>query len=630
MIFDDLLNLYANGSTPTPHGNGFMVACPICAGGLQLSKKPRGVTAMRCEGKQCPVADVLAFKNLTYDDLSANGNGAGPRAKKTAQTPPPPSQPPHSQQSAPPSPSSRPPKRQIDVSLDDMPALNKEAWGAIEEQNDPPILFIHGDGLIRTRYDFHDDTLIPDQLNADVMRHELSQMAEWIKTSTNAKTGARKMTVAKPPVFLVKDVLASRVIPLPRLHRVVSVPVFAPDGTLLTTPGYNKASGVIYAPPRGYKSLPVPDVITPAHLDAAKKLIEEVLQDFPFSANAAGDSADHNNAVALFLLPFARDLIDGPTPFHLIEASMPGSGKGLLASALLYPGLGKIIGESQPHEDDELRKLITTKIIECAPLIFLDNINHPIIAGEFAAALTMDLWGDRILGRSASANAKVRAIWLGTGNNVSMSTEITRRTVRIRLTPQTDRPEERTDFAHDDLMEFIEGHRPELVQAAHVIVKNAIQAGLPKPKSRVMASFIRYSRIIGSILECAGYTQFLANHRELQTGSDAEREALSMFAMTWYEWAKDNHKDLLTTSELLPIADNIDGIRLRGNTDKARQTALGFWLKNKHEVITEYLEDDPTKPIAVYKFKFLNMGAGRGKQRGSQVWKVELLETVER
>jgi hypothetical protein len=628
MTFDAILTLYANGATPTQDSNGWIVACPLCAGNLRLKKaKTIGIL---CEGQHCPTIDILKIHNLTVADLN-NGNGHRPKKAQQTQTPPPisASQPPV--QSTAPAPSKgKPARRQIDISIDDMPKLNTEAWGVIEEQNDPPALFLHGDGLIRTRYDYHDDALIPDQLSPDVMRHELSQMADWIKTSTNKKTGIPKTTVTKPPLFLVKDVLASRVIPLPRLHRVVTVPVFAPDGSLLTTPGYNAASGVIYAPPRGYKSLPVPDKILPAHLDDAKKLIEEILQDFPFSANAAGDSPDFCNAIAVFLLPFARDLIDGPTPFHLIEASMPGSGKGLLASALLYPGLGKIIGESQPREDDELRKLITTKIIECAPLIYLDNINHPIVAGEFAAALTMDLWGDRILGRSASANAKVRALWLGTGNNVSMSTEITRRTVRIRLTPQTDRPEERTGFAHEDLMEYVEGHRPELVQAAHVIIKNAIQAGLPKPQSRPMASFIRYSRVIGSILECAGYTQFLANHRELQAGSDAERDALSMFAMTWYEWAQANGRDLVTTTELLPIADNIDGIRLKGNTDKARQVTLGIWLQNKHEVITEYVDDDPTSAIAVYKLKILNRGPGKGKQRGSSVWSVELLETLAR
>jgi len=620
MDFQDILTLYANGATPTQDSNGFIISCPICAGNLRLTKQAR-LTRMRCEGQHCKVADLLKVKSLDFDDLKFSSNGAGPHA----QAPPP-----NQQSPPPPSSASRPPKRSIDISVDDMPALNAEAWRAIEEQNEPPILFLHGEGLIRVRYDFHDDALIPDPLGPDVMRHELSEMADWVKVSTNAKTGAQKIITTKPPLFVVKNALASRVIPLPRLHRVVSVPVFAPDGSLLTTPGYNKSSGVIYAPPRGYKSLPVPDHITPAHLDAAKELIEEILQDFPFAATPAGDSADHDNAIALLLLPFARDLIDGPTPFNLIEASMPGSGKGLLGAAMLYPGLGKIIGEAQPREDDELRKLITAKIIECAPLIFLDNIKHPLSSPEFCAALTMDLWGDRILGRSATANAKVRAIWLGTGNNVSMTTEITRRTVRMRLTPQTDKPEERTGFAHDDLMEYVESHRPELVYAAHVIIRNGLQDGIHRPKSRHMASFIRYSKVMGSILESAGYSQFLANHQELQTGSDAERGALSMFAMTWYEFARDNNKDLMTTAELLPIANNIDGIRLRGSSDKAQQIELGKWLKNKHEVITEYVEDDPISPIEVYKLKILNMGAGRGKQRGANVWKVELLETVAR
>ena len=289
--FADFLAIFSNGSTPTPHRNGFLVICPICNGGLQISKK--GKTAeLFCQSGRCQVVDVLTVKGLTVADL--NLNGAAPQPKQPQPQAPPPSAPPPSHQNAPPSPHNRPPRRQIDVSLDDMPALNKEAWEAISEQNDPPILFIHGDGLIRARYDYHDDSLIPDQLGPDVMRHELSQMADWIKTTVNKKTGVPKVMVTKPPLFLVKDVLASRVIPLPRLHRVVSVPVFAPDGSLLTTPGYNKASGVIYAPPRGYKSLPVPDKIMPADLDKAKILIEEVLQDFPFSANPAGDSADHD------------------------------------------------------------------------------------------------------------------------------------------------------------------------------------------------------------------------------------------------------------------------------------------------------------------------------------------------
>lgn len=45
------------------------------------------------------------------------------------------------------------------------------------------------------------------------------------------------------------------------------------------------------------------------------------------------------------LNPFVRDLIDGPTPLHLIEAPVAGTGKGLLASIAMLPALP---GRRQP------------------------------------------------------------------------------------------------------------------------------------------------------------------------------------------------------------------------------------------------------------------------------------------
>jgi hypothetical protein len=312
---------------------------------------------------------VLAAHKLTIADLNGKGSVNGHKP----QSPPP--SPPGVQ--AQPSPQQPPQKRTIDISIDDLPKLNGECWEAIAEQNEPPVLFTHGNGMIRTRYDYHDDNLILDPLNVDVMRHELSLMADWIRTKTS-KAGRVKITITKPPTYLVKDVLASRVIPLPRLSRVVTVPVFAPDGTLITAPGYNKASGVIYAPLRGYVSLTVPNQVTVAHLDEAKELIEELICDFPFACDDAGDSPDHDNAIALLLLPFVRDMINGPTPLHLIEAPIQGSGKGLLASSLLCPGFGEIIGSPPPQDDIELKKFITTKIHECAPLIYFDNVDKHI------------------------------------------------------------------------------------------------------------------------------------------------------------------------------------------------------------------------------------------------------------
>lgn len=547
------------------------------------------------------------------------------QAASVGNPPPPPQSPPVSASN---NPQPQPVKPVIDISIDDMPKLNAECWAAIEQMNKPPILFTYGSAMIRTRYDFKDKTIILDTVNADIMRHELSQFAEWRKAHN---------VITKPPAFLVKDVLASRSIQLPRLSRVVSVPVFGPKGTLQTRPGYDPDSEIVYAPADGYISLPVPDVVTDSQVEAAKDLIDEMLRDFPFASNA-----DYCNAVALFLLPFVRDMIDGPTPLHLIEASMPGSGKGLLAASLLYPGMGKIAGAPQPRDDEELRKFITSELIAMRPVIFLDNISRTIDSGAFAAALTLETWNDRILGTSATANVKIKSLWLATANNATMSTEITRRTVRLRLTPQTDRPEEREGFLHEDQIEWVMENRPKLVQAAHILCRYAIQQKMPRPKIKNVGSFERWSRLMGSIMECAGYKGFLANYRALQDGSDNERSSLALFAITCLEWREAENErlkregsikeitDYLTNEEMLRIANGIDGLEFRGKDDSARAMSLGKWIKSKNEVITEWVEDDPDAEFAITRLKILSGIAGKGTKRGKTLAKFEAVERVKR
>jgi hypothetical protein len=609
--------------------DGYTAQCPVHLGAVRMLaiSHRNGQNSLFCK-YGCEVKEILAAVGLPLDALSANGNSNGAKAQQAPPQPPQPPAAPPPQASQQPQQPQPPGKPIIDISVDELPILNAESWRVITQCNQPPILFCYGFGVVRTRYDYADDSLILDQMNPDIMRHELSQWADWVINKTNKKTGTVRSKPTKPPTYLVKDVLASRVIPLPRLNRIVNVPVFAPNGELQIAPGYHQASGVIYAPPRGYQSLDVPDTVTPVHVDEAKEIVDDLICDFPFACDNAGDSADRDNAIGLFLLPFVRDMIDGPTPLHLIDASMAGSGKGLLAMSLLSPGLGKIAGAPMPDEDTELKKLITYEILACRPVIYFDNVNHTIDSAALAAALTLETWNDRILGQSATANAKIHSLWVATGNNVNLTGEIIRRTIRIRLSPDTDRPEDRHGFKHEDQIEWVTENRPRLVWAAHCLIRNAIQQKLPRPNSRNVATFERWSRLIGSILQCAGYRNFLTNYRALQDGSDVERQHLSIFAMTWFEWAQKNNLDLVTTLQLVPLAQNIDGLPMRGSTEKALAMSLGRWLKSKHEVITEFVEDDPSSVVAVHKLKILNCGLGKGSLRGSQTWRCEKVDEV--
>ena len=143
---------------------------------------------------------------------------------------------------------------------------------------------------------------------------------------------------AKPPLDVVRDMLATPEPPLPPLVRITESPVFAADGSLQTMPGYHRASKTYYAPTRGFTVPDVPMTPTKSDIQRARALIDEMLVDFKFVEQ------DKAHAIALFLHTATRDLINGPTPNHLIEAPTAGSGKGLLADALLRPSAGRHIG----------------------------------------------------------------------------------------------------------------------------------------------------------------------------------------------------------------------------------------------------------------------------------------------
>lgn len=497
----------------------------------------------------------------------------------------------------------------IDVSVNHLPTLNALCWQAIKQRNSPPILFLYGGAPVRIVRN-PDGTVLLQSLTPDILRHHLAQWAHWNRG---------EMALAKPPLDVVKDVLATKDMALPRLTRVVHVPVFGPGGSLQTEPGFDPESGVLYSPLNDFTALPVPDAPTKADVQAANALIcGELLHDFPFAT-----TADRDNAVALLLLPFVREMIDGPTPLHLIEASMPGSGKGMLAGGLLYPSIGRDMGlTTQPRDDDEWRKKITSMLMEGKPCVLIDNVSRMLDSGVLAAAITGDTWSERILGQNSTTQIKVRCCWVVTGNNITISTELARRAVRIRLTPKTDRPEDREDFVHPDLMEWVEDNRARLVQAAHIIVKWWLQNGRPAGSIRPLGSFERWSKLLGGILFAGGYNQFLANARDFQSRSDTERQARSLFCATWYEWMQRNSLTRCASIELLPIAEGVDGLVLRGATDKARQTQLGKYLKASEEMVIDFTGENEAGETVTSKFQIERAGT----EKGRQMWTVKMLQ----
>ncbi len=170
--------------------------------------------------------------------------------------------------------------------------------------------------------------------------------------------------------------------------------------------------------------------------------LRDELGDFPFADEGAGLA----HTLCLLLQPFVRPLIHGPTPLYLIDAPARGTGKGLLADVAGLVALGEPAAVmSLTNDADELEKRITSLLLTAAPMVLLDNVSR-LHAAPLAAVLTATTWRGRVLGELRMVAVPNRATWVATGNNVTLSDELVRRVIPIRLDAGVERPEERKGF----------------------------------------------------------------------------------------------------------------------------------------------------------------------------------------
>jgi len=383
------------------------------------------------------------------------------------------------------------------------------------------------------------------------------------------KDGVKRRS--KPPLDVVRDVLVSP-LRFPVLTSIVHVPTFAPDGTLQDKPGYQPATKTYYAPSQGIVIPRVSEKPDRDDVEGAKTfLLDEWLGDFPFASEA-----DRAHALALLLLPFCRSMIDGLTPLHFVEASGQGAGKGLLAKTLLSiscdGGVGII---PPPRDEEEIRKAITARLREGRAAVLIDNVTR-LDSAVLSAALTADIWDDRLLGRNQTVRLPIRWVWAATGNNATVTTDIARRTIRIRLTPENERPWLRRDFRHPELLAWTHKHRGELIYAALTLIQAWVAAGRPEADVTPLGSYENWTRVMGGILQHAGVPGFLENILEFYELADSESAVWREFLEAWWQRYGDKK---VKTSDLFPLALEIENFDLgKGATERAQKIAFGMKL----------------------------------------------------
>lgn len=413
-----------------------------------------------------------------------------------------------------------------------------EALAALYEYNNPPIIYQRSGGLCRIKQISEDRYKIED-LSDYALRNEISRAATFQrfkpkKDDNKEESGEKRwLTIScEPPMSLVRGILALDSWDIPYLKGLVNAPVVREDGSILLRSGYDEATGLCYRPDATLTLPLIPENPTKDQAaEAAKSVMEEVLHDFPFV-----DDASKAGALAAFLTPAVRPMIRGCVPMALVDKPSPGTGASKLLDLVSIVATGRPMAAlSPPGEEEEWRKLITGLMRDGASLVCLDNIASDLKADALSRALSSTIWKDRTLGKPDASEYPQRACWYATGNNLTLSGDIPRRSHLIQLDAKMARPWERTAFRHPDINLWVGENRGAVLAALLIMARAWVIAGRPNGCKTIIGGFDEWVTVVGGILHYAGVPGFLDNLSKLYEEVDIGSDEWADFFQAWHE-----------------------------------------------------------------------------------------------
>lgn len=281
---------------------------------------------------------------------------------------------------------------------------------------------------------------------------------------------------------------------------VVHTPTFRPDGSLITIPGYDQATGNLFLPTGGQPGSAVPEMPSIEEVQLAAKRVRYMLQDFSFVTES-----DLANYVGLMLTPLLRNMVPAPYKLGVIEAHQPGSGKTYLARALMTIHSG-IMHSEMPSEEPELVKTITSVLdTSTGAVVVFDNVSGVVRSSALAGLLTSPTFQGRRLGTGKLVDVVNDRLWVITGNNAMLGGDLARRSLRIKLDPAVPNPELRTGFVIKDFERWVHRQRGDLLWSLLVMVRHWISIGSPIPSEQRADSYGEWDAVVGSILAASGF-----------------------------------------------------------------------------------------------------------------------------
>jgi hypothetical protein len=331
------------------------------------------------------------------------------------------------------------------------------------------------------------------------------------------------------------------------LAGITSTPLLAADGTIRAGQGYDNESGMFLD---AIPEVNVPNRATRRLVEAALRRLRKRISFFPFANAERIAVADSAEGAVNPDLPAGADesgvLIAAATaicrqslrlvPGVAIIApyvSGAGAGKGLLARFIGEVAHGEAPRALTPgHSAEELDKRVSAELMTGSPMVFLDNVNATDLRSNvMASAITENPARVRRLGYSEMVDLNHFAFFCVTGNGLTLTEDLRRRFLQVRLEPGQERPEGRNFTG--DFLEEVKRDRAEILSDFLTIILWGQQNPEEVPAGKPLGSFSEWARLCRDpfvALGCADPVEAMEQRSHL----DPLRQEICEFFELWW------------------------------------------------------------------------------------------------
>jgi hypothetical protein len=220
-------------------------------------------------------------------------------------------------------------------------------------------------------------------------------------------------------------------------------------------------------------------------------------------------------------------LVNEAVPGFVYDASAGGTGKTLQTDCIATIATGRAASRSAyPPTDEEAGKVFAAYAYRGSALISIDDVKRPLGGENIDRVITArDEVDFRKLGETLLITAFWRAVLMFTGVNVSFFGQMARRVLVARIESPLERPQDRTDWKHPQLIEWVTQERPRLVAAMLTMLRSYIVHDSPDLTGGARwGSFEGWSALIPNAVLFAGGPNVL--RFRAPEDADVERESL--------------------------------------------------------------------------------------------------------